>query len=350
MLSVLRVLNHAGLRNDPQDFNKLSRLLCNKEQDEMAALVCRLLLLAWILGAVQLISGYSFMNCIEESSAKGQTFKCIHRKESNMTAIVLDLPPSTVNLTIVVNPVHHIPNGTFAHLPNLQNLRLDHNILNVTDPLAFQNLTQLKSLNLSYNYISELSPSLFNDLHSLSFLSLTHNNLKTLPEGLFSTAVSLNVLLIRENYLTNFTGIAESVSHLKNLSKLDLCFNNLTSLNHSNVSLPESLTTLYIRRNNLSTLGCNGSFLRFVQVLDLSYNARLHTVAFQGVDLKGINYLRLQSTGVHIVDFLNITNVPPGHVDFSGTSLNNDTKLTELCRFLKLKLQWIKNLDLSSNV
>lgn len=314
----------------------------------MAALVCRQLLLAWILGAVQLISGYSFMNCIEESSAKGQTFKCIHRKESNMTAIVLDLPSSTVNLTIVVNPVHHVPNGTFAHLPNLQNLRLDHNILNVTDPLAFQNLTQLKSLNLSYNYISELSPSLFKDLHSLSFLSLTHNNLKTLPEGIFSTAVSLNILLIRENYLTNFTGIAESVSHLKNLSKLDLCFNNLTSLNHSNVSLPESLTTLYISRNNLSTLGCNGSFLRFVQVLDLSYNARLHTEAFQGVDLKGINYLRLQSTGVHIVDFLNITNVPPGHVDFSGTSLNNDTKLTELCRFLR-KLPWIKNLDLSSN-
>lgn len=289
------------------------------------------------------------MNCIEDLHAKGQTFKCIHRKESNMTAIVPDLPPSTINLTIVNNSVHHIPDGTFAHLPNLQNLRLDHNILNVTDPLAFQNLTQLKSLNLSYNLISELSPSLFEDLHSLTFLSLTHNNLKMLPEGIFSTVVSLNILLIRENYFTNFTGIAESVSHLKNLSKLDLCFNNLTSLDHSNVSLPESLTTLYISRNNLSTLGCNGSFLRFVQVLDLSYNARLYTGAFHGVDLKGINYLRLQSTSVHIIDFLNITNVPAGHVDFSGTSLNNDTKLTELCRFLRRKRKWIKNLNLSSN-
>lgn len=170
-----------------------------------------------------------------------------------------------------------------------------------------------------------------------------------LPEGIFSTLLNLNTLDIRKNVLTNFSEIAASVLHLKNLSKLDLCFNNLTSLRHSNVSLPKSLTTLYICRNNLSTLGCEHLFLRFIQVLDLSYNSRLPTMAFQGVDLRSTNNLRLRSTSVKIVEFLNISNIHAGHVDFSDTGLKNDTLLIELCRLLKRKVTWIKKLDLGSN-
>lgn len=315
----------------------------------MAGVTRQLLSAAAVLAALRLIGGYGFNNCIEDPLAKGQSFKCIHRNEKILSAIISDLPPSTVNLTITASPVQNLLGGSFADLPNLQDLKMDHNHLTTIDQFAFQHLHQLKSLNLSFNYISELHPAQFEDLHNLTFLSLTKNNLKELPGGIFSTLLKLHTLLIRQNSLSNFSGIVESVSHLKRLTKLDLCFNKLTSLSHSNASLPKSLTALYICRNDLSTLGCHSSFLESIHVLDFSYNPDLPTAAFQGVDLRRVRYLRLRSTSVRILEFLNITNVNAGHVDFSGTGLSNDTLLTELCRFLDGVLKGVRDFYLTGN-
>ncbi|XP_026226999.1 toll-like receptor 21 [Anabas testudineus] len=314
----------------------------------MASLT-QLLSVTVVLGAFKLISGYSFKNCIADAYSKGKSFTCIHRKQSNMSAIVNDLPHSAINLTISINPLSHIPNNSFVNLPNLQHLKIDHNHLMDINEHAFDKLYQLKSLNLSFNYISKLSPSVFNDLHNLTFLSLTNNTIKQLHRDIFFSVVNLETLLLRQNFLSHFSEIAESVSHLRNLKTLDLCFNNLTSLSHSNVSLPKSLTILYLCRNNLFTLGCKPSFLRFIQILDLSYNSRLPAMAFEGVDLGQTNYLRLRSTGVKIAEFLNISNINANHVDFSGTGLKDDNLLAEFCTMLKAKVKRIKNLDLGNN-
>lgn len=313
----------------------------------MAGLACQLLSLLCILGALQLTRGYSFRNCIEYK--KGQVFKCYNRKDGNMSAIVDDLPLTAVNLIINTNNLSCIPDNAFAHLPNLQLLSLDHNLIRYIEQFAFHNLTQLKSLNLSFNLISALHPSVFDDLSNLTFLSLARNKLKELPGGIFSTLFSLSNLIIRENFLRNFTGIAKSVSELQNLRKLDLCQNNLASLSHADVSLPESLNELYVCYNNLSILGNHSSLLKPIQVLDLSHNPRLSTEAFRGVDLERVNYLRLQSTGVNIFEFLNISNIYAGHVDFSNTSLKGSSEVIKLCNILQKKLPKIKNLDLSHN-
>lgn len=341
LLSVLRVPSRETAQRTS------TKGASSKQRDFMAGLGCQLLSLLCILGVLQLARGYSFRNCIEES--KGQLYKCIKRKERNMKAIVDDLPPTTVSLIITVNPVSYIPNNTFSGLPNLQFLRLDHNHLKDIGQLAFQNLTQLKSLNLSFNFISVLRPSVFNDLGNLTFLSLANNILKELPGGIFSTLFSLSNLIIRENFLRNFTRIAELVSDLTNLSKLDLCLNKLTSLSHVNVSLPNSLTVLYVSGNNLSTLGNHSSLLKPIQVLDLSNNSRLSAEAFHGVDLRGVHYLSLKSTGVNIFKFLEISNIYAGHIDFSWIRLNRESMVVKLCKILGEKLQWIKNLDLGHN-
>lgn len=301
-----------------------------------------------LLCVTRLISGYSFHSCIEDKFSKGQSFKCIHRSHQLMHDILKDLPQSAVNLTITDNTVWHIPNGSFIHLQNLQNLRLDHNSLSMIDQFAFQGLHQLKTLNLSFNCISALSPSLFKDLHNLTFLSLTRNRLKHLPLGIFTNLLNLHTLIIRQNNLANFSEIAESVTLLKNLTLLDLCFNTLTSLSHSNASLPESLNTLYVCRNNLSTLGCEPWFLGSIERLDLSDNPQLPTNAFAGVNLSRVNYLRLRSTRVNIVEFLEKSDINAGHVDFTATHLNTTT-LVKLCELLKRKLKWITKLILAGN-
>lgn len=340
MLSVHRVIK---VKNNATDISII------EEQHSMASLACQLLMLWCILGALQLVRGYSFRNCIEDR--KGQDYKCIKRKEKNLTAIIEDLPWTAVRLLVTINHVTSVPNNTFAHLPNLQFLRLDHNYLSHIGELGFQNLTQLQSLNLSFNFISTLKPSVFDDLGNLSFLSLANNKLKKLPEGIFSTLVSLRLLTIRENFLRTFSEIAKSLSDLKKIRTLDLCHNNLTSLSHSNLSLPDSLNALYVCNNSLSTLGNHSSLLKPIQLLDLSHNSRLSTEAFRGVDLKGVNYLRLQSTRVNILTFLENSNIFAGHVDFSSTGLKTGSKVIELCKILqkKLKKNWLKNLDLSHN-
>lgn len=315
----------------------------------MRSLSFPLLSVTVLLCATRLTGGYSFHNCIEYGFSKGQTFKCIHRNQKILRDIIADLPQSTLNLTIAINPVWHVPDRSFVHLRNLQQLRLDHNHLRVVDPFAFQGLHQLKSLNLSFNYIPELSPSLFADLSNLTFLSLTNNILKRLPQGIFHNLLNLNTLIIRQNNLTNFAEIATAVSSLKNLTLLDLCFNRLTSLRHSNASLPASLHTLYLCRNKLSTLGCEPRFLANIARLDLSYNFQLPTKAFAGVNLRGINYLRLRWTRVNIVTFIKNSDVHPGHVDFTNTSLNSEAKVLNLCKVLKRKLSRITKLVLADN-
>lgn len=314
----------------------------------MSGICSPLLPVTVLLCATRLIGSYSFHNCIEDKFSKGQTFRCIYRNQPLMRDILDDLPPSVVNLTVTNNPVWHIPDRSFIHLRNLQNLRLDHNNLSIIDQFAFQGLHQLKTLNLSFNYISELSPSLFDDLCNLTFLSLTHNKLKHLPHGIFTNLLNLHTLIIRQNNLTKFSEIAESVSHLKNLHLLDLCFNTLTSLSHSNASLPKSLSTLYVCRNNLSTLGCKSWFLRSTERLDLSDNSELSTNAFAGVNLSRVNYLRLRSTRVNIVEFLENSNIHAGHVDFTAVHLNS-TALVKLCELLKRKLKGITKLTLAGN-
>ncbi|KAM3873270.1 toll-like receptor 21 [Diretmus argenteus] len=265
-----------------------------------------------------------------------------------MSAIIRDLPPSAIRLTISAAPVQHIANKSFAHLPKLEYLTIDQNHLRTIDELAFQNLTHLKSLNLSFNSMSELNASLFKNLYNLAFLSLANNTLKQLPVDVFSDVLRLHTLILRQNLLANFSEVVASVSHLRDLRILDLCFNSFTSLSHSNASLPKSLTTLYLCRNNLSTLACEYSFLRHIQLLDLSYNFQLPAVAFQGVDLRMLNYLRLRSTRVSVPELLNVSNVNAGHIDFSGLGLKGD-RLMELCILLRGKVNRIKQLRLGSN-
>ncbi|XP_061573169.1 toll-like receptor 21 [Cololabis saira] len=313
----------------------------------MASLTVHLSVVALFLSAIQLISGYSFRNCI--AHLDGKSFGCLHRQVQNISAIISDLPPSATTLNISFTYAWKIHNSSFAHLSNLQNLRMDQNKLRVIDEQAFQNLHDLQSLNLSFNNLSELRPLLFEDLHNLTFLSLENNTLKELPEGIFSSLLNLSKLLLKDNLLKDFSGITKSVSHLDKLMVLDLCYNNLTSLSHSNVSLPKSLTKLFLCRNNLKTLGCDPSFLSSVKMLDLSFNLHLPATAFQGVDLRNLNYLGLQSTSVKVVQLLNISNVSAGHINFSGTGLKNDSLLNELCASLEKKVRWIKYLRLNSN-
>uniref|UniRef100_A0A8C7CDZ9 Toll-like receptor 21 n=1 Tax=Oncorhynchus kisutch TaxID=8019 RepID=A0A8C7CDZ9_ONCKI len=305
---------------------------------------------AIVLHISQFTIGYSFRKCTEDPTSNHTKFIFIHHQAKKISDIVGDLPPYATTIIISINLIKHIPNNTFVHLPNLKTLQIDNNHLETIDNQAFQNMSQLKSLNLSLNKISNLSSSVFQDLKNLANLSLNNNSVIRLPPGIFSSLSNLDVLILRQNYLNNFSAVAESVTHLSKLTKLDLCNNYLTSLHHSNhTDLPESLTTLYLCKNKLVTLACEWSFLSHVLLLDLSYNDQLPSRAFQGVDLRKLNYMRLRSTNVTVPELLNVSNVRGGNIDFSGMGLKTDNLLMELCSLLSTKVKFVKKLSLETN-
>ncbi|XP_028971732.1 toll-like receptor 21 [Esox lucius] len=304
-----------------------------------------------ILHFVLFTSGYSFKHCTEDANTNHTKFICIHRKENNMSAIVDDLPSSATIVIILKNWIKNIPKNTFSHLHNLRMLQIDHNTLETIDPQAFQNLSQLKDLNLTSNKLSILSTSVFQGLYNLVNLSLTNNSLQSLPQRIFNALPNLDNLLLNQNNLNNFTVVAESVSQLPKLTKLDLCNNNIMSLQHSDhTALPKSLTILYLCRNKLVTLGCARCFLCNILQLDLSYNDQLPSRAFQDVDLQKLNYIRLRSTNVSVLDLFNVSNVRPESIDFSGMGLKTTQQLMNLCNLLQNKtVALIKMMRLGNN-
>lgn len=293
---------------------------------------------------------YSFQNCIGDPYSDNQTFHCFRRSEYDIFKFVDDLPASAINITISVNPVSHIPTGSFQRFLKLENLNMDRNKLKFIDGMAFRNLHHLKTLNLSINVISKLNCSVFQDLDNLTLLSLENNSLNDLPESLFLNTPYLNTLNLRHNHLDNFSVVARSISSLRHLTKLDICFNNLTSLSTNiNIVLPKSLTTLFVCGNKLSMLACTGSFLMHIRLLDLSYNFELPTSAFKGVNLTQIRYLRMRSTKVNILEFFHITNVNASYVDLSGMGLSDTSLIDNLCKLLRERVEHVNNMRLENN-
>nr|AEI59678.1 TLR21 [Ictalurus punctatus] len=286
-----------------------------------------------IASMFQFSMSYSFRNCIESPGSNHTTFKCTKRQAQTVTAIVSDIPHSATNISISYCKLVKIPPQSFSHLPKLSDLQLNNNHMRNIDNDAFANLQYLHTLNLSSNDMVHLNSSIFHDLQNLRTLILADNRLTNISSDLFSNLSKLEILDLRMNQLMNFSAVVHSISNLKGLKKLDISFNRLITLLHS-ASLPQSLSQLYLGNNLLTTLECQNDFLSSVQVLDLSYNKVLTAQAFFGLNLSNLEYLRLHSTNISIIMFLNHTNVMPWHVDFSGLGLREPQMLVSLCKQL----------------
>ncbi|XP_077577889.1 LOW QUALITY PROTEIN: toll-like receptor 21 [Stigmatopora nigra] len=316
----------------------------------MAAVVCCLSSVVIILMAIHLVVPYSYKYCINVSRSKGLNLRCTKPTTKNISAIMDDLPEHLINLTIFATPIECIPGKAFIKFKDLQRLQLSGNRLRNLSDLSFDGLNQLKFLDLAYNNISSLRPKLFANLHNLTLLNLSDNHITHLPVNIFSECqLRLDTLILQNNLLKNFSEIVEAVSSLKNLNKLELSQNQFSSLLHSNISLPPSLRKLYLCENNLDTLGCQRHFLSRIQILDLSSNFGLTAEAFQNVDLKGTNYLKLSSTQVNVMSLLNISNIKAGKVDFTGTGVKSDSMVRELCKILRKKGKSLNTLRLGNN-
>ncbi|XP_063293068.1 toll-like receptor 13 [Pelobates fuscus] len=283
---------------------------------------------------IPFVTSYGFRNCIQNYD-NYDSYICVYRHLLDIQSAVSDLPNNTKYLNISQNKIKTLNQGCFAHMPLIQQLRLDYNNLKIIDSGAFDNLTSLEILDLSNNKISNLPQSVFRGLRNLTKLLLHHNSIVSIHVEVFKPLENLVFINLSSNYFDNFNGIVGSIQPLQRLETLLICSNHLTSLNHT-YKLPLSLSRIFICKNNLRNLDCETDLFHNVQLLDLTYN-NMTSSSLQSLNLTKIRNLYVGfNKHFDIFEFMKNSNVSRGSISYSALDLHNFSFLHRMCTsFLK---------------
>ncbi|XP_074713785.1 uncharacterized protein LOC141938729 [Strix uralensis] len=263
---------------------------------------------------------YGFRNCIQSPRDPG-LFRCVQRFLEAVAGAVADLPPAATALNLSHNSLRRLPPAAFARLPLLRTLDLAHNRLAGIAPGAFAGLGALATLDLAHNRLAELAEGAFAGLGNLSSLRLDRNPLATLAPGALLPLANLRRLSLRGGHLPALGPVALAIRPLPRLRLLDLCGNNLSALGPG-PPLPPSLLALRLCNNSLGALaGGSPGLLPALRALDLSYNNISEAAPFARLCLRNLSRLRLAGNPLDVFRLLEVSDVRPRSLDFSGLRL-----------------------------
>ncbi|XP_030632873.1 LOW QUALITY PROTEIN: leucine-rich repeats and immunoglobulin-like domains protein 1 [Chanos chanos] len=212
-----------------------------------------------------------------------------------LTDIPEDLPIRTVYLNLSHNKLTAVDSNLFSQLPNLREVRLDHNELSSipsfgehssgivslylhhnkirsVDGTQLKGLTSLETLDLSNNDITELRQDCFPADLQIKDLYLSSNKITQLEPATFDQlSGSLQVLRLSRNRISQ---IPVKAFQLPRLTQLELSRNKLKLIEGLTFQGLDSLEVLKLQRNNISKL-TDGAFwgLAKMRVLHLDYNS-----------------------------------------------------------------------------
>ncbi|XP_035980499.1 leucine-rich repeats and immunoglobulin-like domains protein 1 [Fundulus heteroclitus] len=227
----------------------------------------------------------------------------------------LDLPVRTVSLNLGHNKLASISAEAFANLPNLRELRLDHNELTSIPDLG-QASSKMISLYLHHNKIRNIDGSRILELVSLETLDLSNNDITEVRGDGFPAG-----LQIRDLYLSN-----NKISTLQ-----------LGALDH----LGSTLQVLRLSRNRISQIPIRAFQLPRLTQLELNRN-RIHQIeglTFQG--LSSLEVLKLQRNSISkLTDgaFWNLSKMKVLHLEYNNLTEVNSGSLYGLSSLTQLFL------------
>ncbi|KAL2731350.1 chaoptin-like [Vespula squamosa] len=193
------------------------------------------------------------------------------------------------------NRLHYLPERIFLSSvhPELRDVKLGYNFLEMIPESTFHNLTELRSLDLTGNRIKILVSDSIMDCPKLVTISLAYNRIYKMDRNAFYGLSSLRFLHLEFNRLTvldldafseiggtefalnvsyNAISFIDSGSTTNNLTHLDVSFNNITHLPTETFCGTPDLLTLDLRNNFITSLEPGTFALNQLQVLNLRNN------------------------------------------------------------------------------
>ncbi|XP_034440805.1 leucine-rich repeats and immunoglobulin-like domains protein 1 [Hippoglossus hippoglossus] len=234
----------------------------------------------------------SDLPCAQNCTCSGDSVDC---SGLELTETPVDLPARTVSLNLGHNKLMAISAEAFSNLPNLRELRLDHNELTSIphlgpaaskivslylhhnkirsiDSRRTRELVSVESLDLSNNDINELRGHSFPAGLQIRDLYLSNNKISTLELGaLDHLGSTLQVLRLSRNRISQ---IPVRAFQLPRLTQLELNRNRIRQVEGLTFQGLSSLEVLKLQRNSISKL-TDGAFwdLAKMKVLHLDYNS-----------------------------------------------------------------------------
>uniref|UniRef100_A0A8C2XAB3 Leucine rich repeats and immunoglobulin like domains 1 n=1 Tax=Cyclopterus lumpus TaxID=8103 RepID=A0A8C2XAB3_CYCLU len=250
--------------------------------------------------------------CAQNCTCSGDSVDC---SGLELTATPLDLPVRTASLNLGHNKLTSINVEVFDSLPNLRELRLDHNELTSIPDLG-QAASKIVSLYLHHNKIRSIDGRRTRELASVETLDLSNNDITELRGHCFPAG-----LQIRDLYLSN-----------NKISVLEL-----GALDH----LGSTLQVLRLSRNRISQIPVRAFQLPRLVQLELNRNRirQVEGLTFQG--LSSLEVLKLQRNSItKLTDgaFWDLAKMKNLHLDYNSLSEVNSGSLYGLTSLQQLFL------------
>lgn len=175
-------------------------------------------------------------------------------------------------LSLDNNNFYSVPENSFDDLPELTNLNLESNKIEMISPemLKVDVHQKLKEIRLSNNQLTKIYSDTFKSLGNLEAIIISNNRIRNLQSESFSYLPKLSHVIISDNLLSHIS--SRSFANLPSLTKLELQ-NNL--LNHFSFAYFENFSTplhLNLSCNQISTCDAENMILN-LESLDFSYNS-----------------------------------------------------------------------------
>ncbi|XP_024282783.1 leucine-rich repeats and immunoglobulin-like domains protein 1 [Oncorhynchus tshawytscha] len=249
----------------------------------------------YLVLSLELLINYglsSDLPCAQNCTCTGDSVDCSHL---DLTDTPLDLPIQTVALNLGHNKLTAIDVGAFSNLPNLRELRLDHNELTSIPDLG-PAVSQIASLYLHHNKIRTIDGRRMRDLISVETLDLSNNDITEVRVQGFPAGLQIKDLYLSNNKIQFLeAGALDQLSstlqvlrlsrnrisqvpvkgfQLPKLTQLELNRNRVRQVEGLTFQGLASLEVLKLQRNNISKL-TDGAFwgLAKMKVLHLDYNS-----------------------------------------------------------------------------
>ncbi|XP_075870368.1 leucine-rich repeats and immunoglobulin-like domains protein 1 [Nelusetta ayraudi] len=271
--------------------------------------------LYYLMLALELLVGHALASeppCALNCTCSGDSVDC---SSLGLTAPPAHLPVRTVSLNLGHNKLTTIDSHLFDNLPNLRELRLDHNEL-TSIPQFGEAASKIASLYLHHNKIRTIDGSQILELLSVETLDLSNNDITELRAQSFPAG-----LQIKDLYLSN-----------NKISVLEL-----GALDH----LSSTLQILRLSRNRISQIPVRAFQLPRLTQLELNRNRirQVEGLTFQG--LSSLEVLKLQRNSISkLTDgaFWDLAKMKTLHLEYNSLTEVNSGSLYGLTSLQQLFL------------